>query len=67
MEKFQEIDIKIMGDRINDKDENQININIDINKQISNNSITINVPAIPANVQECKIIYFKILITKNRF
>jgi hypothetical protein len=60
MEKFQEIDIKIMGDRINNKDANQININIDINKQITNNSIAINVPAIPAKVQECKIIFFKI-------
>lgn len=60
MEKFQEIDIKLMGDPINNKDSKHSNLNIEINNQNNNNAI-LNVPSIPPKIQtepQCIITFF---------
>lgn len=64
MEKFQEIDIKLIEDPVRYKESKQININVDMNNQ-NNENIKITVPVIPHknNEAECKKIYIiKIII-----
>jgi len=67
MEKFQEIDIKQMGNPTNTKESKQTNLNIDLNQQINNN-VNLHVPAMQPRIQgapECKIKFF-ILKKKSR-
>ena len=55
MEKFQEIDIKSLGNSLNEKDKKLIKLNND--NMLNNENVIINVPHIPPKIQEpeCKI------------